>query len=259
MAVKQCDIARTIILAGVRTEHDPLLKAASVAHKGLLNIGGQTIIARVAAALTEAGLGDHIVVTADLALQGAFQRAINKDAVVEFQEPGKSPVATFQKMIDLYAGERGLLVTTCDHALLSAEMINSFLDGIQSENDAAAAIVEESVFRAEFPEARRTFIKLKDGAFSGANLFWVNPARADPLFSFWRSLEINRKNPLKMAGAIGVVTALQYLTGSLDRTGLVARIKRKTGVNGQLVALPFANAAIDVDNLADLELVRALI
>jgi len=258
MSVSVDAIGRVIILAGARREADPLLQTGGASHKALLDVGGRPMIARVASALAAAGLGERIIVTAAPEICAGITEALAGLAEVEFMTPAASPSATFLAAINSYKHERGLLVTACDHVLLTADMVRAFLNGVNPQADVAAAVVERDVFRADFPEARRTFIKLKDGAFSGANLFWVNPARAAPLFAFWRRLEENRKNPLKMARAIGVSTAIAYLTGALDRAGLMAALKRKTGVHGQLVPLPFARAAIDVDKPADLELVRKL-
>lgn len=259
MAIAASNVALAIILAGARREADPLLDATKVKHKGLLDINGQPMIGRVASALCDAGLGKRLIVTAERRLRDEFANALERIITVEFQDPAESPACTFQQVIERYKSENGFLVTTCDHALLSADVLHSFLNGIDPAVDVAAAIVEEATFREAFPDARRTFIRLKDGAFSGANLFWVHPARAGPLFAFWRKLELNRKKPWKMANAIGVTTAVKYLAGALDGKSLIAAIKRKTGVNGQLVAVPFATAAIDVDKPADLELVRSII
>jgi len=258
MSTERRKVSKVLILAGARRDGDPLVAACNVAHKAVIDINGRAMISRVVEALSGAGLGDRIVIAASGATQKLIKQALGPAVSVDFIEPAQSPSATLLAATHAYANEAGILATTCDHALLTPAMINDFLDGIEDGADIAAAIVEEAVFRAEFPQARRTFIKLQDGAFSGANLFWINPQKAAPLFEFWRSLEENRKHPLKMARAIGVTTAVAYFTRRLDRAGLVRTIARKTGVKGQLAPLNHARAAIDVDKIVDVELVRKL-
>jgi hypothetical protein len=137
-------------------------------------------------------------------------------------------------------------------------MVRAFLDDAQ-KGDAAAACVDRAVYEARFPASRRTFIRLKDISFSGANLFWFAGARAKGLAGFWRRLESKRKNPAAMAREIGVLTALSYLTGQMSQAGLERTILRKTKVAARLVPLATAEAAIDVDKPEDLVLVRNIL
>jgi hypothetical protein len=137
-------------------------------------------------------------------------------------------------------------------------MIRSVLDRAQAA-DAAAAGVERAAYEARFPGSKRTYVKLKDFNFSGANLFWFSGARAKGLAEFWRRLEAKRKNPAAMAREIGVFTALSYLAGQMTKARLERTIRRKTGVGTLLVPLGAAEAAIDVDKPEDLVLVRNIL
>jgi CTP:molybdopterin cytidylyltransferase MocA len=75
---------------------------------------------------------------------------------------------------------------------------------------------------------------------------------------FWRALEARRKRPAAMAAQIGWGPLLLYALGRLSSAGLTHAVARRTGVRARLVALPFAEAAIDVDTPADLALVRRI-
>jgi hypothetical protein len=44
----------------------------------------------------------------------------------------------------------------------------------------------------------------------------------------------------------------------LSVAGALRRLAAKTGIHGHVVPMPFAEAAIDVDSVADLELVRSI-
>jgi len=51
----------------------------------------------------------------------------------------------------------------------------------------------------------------------------------------------------------------RYALGMLSVADGVRRISRQTGIAANVITLPFAEAAIDVDSLADLELVREIV
>ncbi len=248
-----------LVLAGRRAgEIDPLAGVENVPHKGLLVAGGKPLIRRVTEALTASGRIDRITIAAPEDVRGAIGAALAGLGGWSFRDTAGSPASTALAAMEEAPEGRALLVTTCDHALLSPAMVRAFLDEAK-KSDAAAACVERAIYETRFPGSKRTFIKLKDFSFSGANLFWFAGARARGLAGFWRGLEANRKNPLAMARAIGVLTALSYLTGSMTKARLEATIGKRTKVGVRLVPLAAAEAAIDVDKPQDLELVRKIL
>lgn len=248
-----------LVLAGRRGgEADPLSGIDGAAHKALLIAGGKPLIRRVIDALRASGRIGAIRIAAPEDVRPAIEKALAGSGAFSFIDAAGSPASTVLAAIEGADGDAPLLVTTCDHALLSPEILRGFIDEAMG-SDAAAACVERSVYEQRFPGSRRTFIKLKDLSFSGANLFWFKGARAKGLASFWRRIEAKRKKPLDMAREIGVITALSYLTGQMTKAGLEKTIRRKTGVAAKLVPLAAAEAAIDVDKPQDLELVRSIL
>lgn len=248
-----------LILAGRRSgEIDPLAGVENVPHKALLIAGGKPLIRRVVDALKGSGRIDRLMIAAPDDVRGPIGAALESLDGWTFVDTAGSPASTALAHLDAAAPERGLLLTTSDHALLSPEMVRRFLDEAR-KSDAGAACVDRATYEHRFPGSKRTFIKLKDLQFSGANLFWFAGARAKGLADFWRRLEAKRKKPLDMAREIGVFTALSYLTGSMTKAGLEKTIRQRTKVDVRLVALPNAEAAIDVDKPQDLDLVRKIL
>jgi len=248
-----------LVLAGRRPgEIDPLAGVENVPHKALLVAGGKPLIRRVIEALTASARIERIAVAAPADVREAIGAALSGLDRWAFTDPAGAPAGTALAHLDGAPAGRGLLVTTCDHALLSADMVRRFLDEAMKA-DAAAACVDRTTYEQRFPGSRRTFIKLKDLSFSGANLFWFSGARAKGLADFWRRLEAKRKRPLDMAREIGAITALSYLTGQMTKAGLERTIRQRTKVDARLVILPAAEAAIDVDKPEDLELVRKIL
>ena len=252
------DIA-ALILAGQRSgEASPLAGIDGVEHKALLSAGGRTLIARVADALLGVGEIASIRIAAPVEFRARLAEGLAGRDRWSFSGAAGSPAATILEALGEPWARRGLLVTTCDHALLTPDIVRAFLEGARGAK-AAAACVEQSVYQARFPGSRRTFVKLRDFSFSGANLFWFCGPEAQELAAFWRRLEEKRKRPLAMALEIGLGTALLYAAGAVSKAALERLIRRRTGVEARLVSLPMAEAAIDVDKPEDLILVRKLI
>jgi len=248
-----------LVLAGRRSgESDPLASIDNVPHKALLIAGGKPLIRRVVEALQASSLVSTIAIAAPEDVREAIAASLSGLGGWTFVDAQDSPAKTVLSSIERLADGRGILVTTCDHALLSDEMVRAFLEDARA-SDAAAACVDRIIYQSRFPDSRRTFIRLKDLSFSGANLFWFAGARARGLADFWRRLESKRKNPAAMAREIGLLTALSYLTGQMTKAGLEETIRRKTKVNARLVPLRTAEAAIDVDKPDDLTLVREIL
>jgi hypothetical protein len=55
------------------------------------------------------------------------------------------------------------------------------------------------------------------------------------------------------------MAVLRYLMGRLSLTDALDRISRRLGFKAGAVILPFAEAAVDVDSVNDLELVEKII
>tara|TARA_B100001123_G_scaffold169597_1_gene195060 strand:- start:399 stop:629 length:231 start_codon:yes stop_codon:yes gene_type:complete len=58
---------------------------------------------------------------------------------------------------------------------------------------------------------------------------------------------------------LGIGSLLRYVCGRLALTDALATFSKKLGLEARAIEMPFAEAAIDVDDLADLELVESII
>ena len=112
---------------------------------------------------------------------------------------------------------------------------------------------------AAYPGGRRTWLRFRGGAYTGCNLFLLRTPRAAGVVRFWRRLEQERKQPLKMAALLGFAVLLRHALGLLSLPGALAALERRTGARLATVEMPFADAAVDVDKPADLALVEAVL
>ncbi len=250
-----------LILAGSRGPDDPMARAAGVSHKALLPVAGVPMLLRVVEALrATAGIARIYVCIENerVVLQVPALAALHRDRVLEILPAADSPatsVAAALRHIDL---AQPLLVTTGDHPLLTPAILQRFVKTAPQDCDLAVALAPADVVAAAYPGAVRTFYRLGKRRFSGCNLFLVRSSNAVRVAEFWRRMETHRKRPLRLIWEIGPSALVKVLLGLMNAEQAFAYLSKKAGAIIRHVELPVAEAAVDVDKPADLELVERI-
>lgn len=252
-----------LLLAGSRGGADPLCDSHGVASKALIPICGVQMIDYVLEALSDSALG-----SAPIWISGLPVDTIRKNAKPSLATTlsnlrqaaaGDGPAAGVMR-----AASGGLvppfLITTCDHPLLTAEILDTFVDeALATRADIAVGIASRQVIEAAHPEVSRTYLKLSDGQYSGCNLFLVRTPLGLEGVRFWQSVEQDRKKPLKLARRFGIFTLLRMIIRPMGLEAAFSHASKKIGARIVPVLLPFADASVDVDKPSDLELVTRVL
>ena len=249
-----------IILAGERPGGDPFAASLGVPAKALIEVGGVPMLTRVARTLLERpDIARVLILAQDIALIATHPGTqwLSHEPRVAFGVSGAGIAASIRAVAGSDAAPWPLLVTTADHALLTPEMVATFL--AHADADVAFGVVERRVLLAAYPGNRRTWLRFRGGAWSGANLFALRGPRAFAALDLWAGVERDRKSGWRLIAKLGpgllIGAALRVLT--LDAA--TARLGRRLGLSARPVALPFAEAAIDVDKPSDLALAETII
>lgn len=244
-----------LVLAGVRPGGDPFADAHDVPAKALIPVGGEPMVRRpVRALLASEGVASLTILTQRPDL---IQPALDEDPRLAFASSGATIAATLDALLADPATRFPLLVTTADHALLTPAMIAQFTAEAAGA-DLAIGLVERGPLMARLPDTKRTWIALKGGAYSGANLFAFGSPKAARAVALWREVEQDRKKGWKLLAALGLpgllgILRLRTLTQTLDAMG------RKLGLTIRAVEMTDPIAAVDVDKPADLALAERLL
>jgi CTP:molybdopterin cytidylyltransferase MocA len=157
-------------------------------------------------------------------------------------------------------GQYPILITTGDHPLLTAEMLKHFMTEAEASNaDVLAGLATGTTIRTAYPETRRTYFRLGGTEVSGCNIFAVMNEKGLRLVEAWQEIEKNRKKPLKLVAAFGVLPLLEFVLGRLTPERAFDRISQRLGIIARPVFMPFAEAAIDVDKPDDLKLAEKIL
>lgn len=241
-----------VILAGVRADADPDDPVAGNARRAAIRIGGRPMIDRVIATLRQSANIANIVVIGG--------EGITLPADITRLEPAASPCQSLLRAEAHLGHDRPLLITTADHPLLTPEMVDHFCTRSRNSGaDLCVGMVSGTTFRARFGNARRTMYQFRDDFWCSCNLYSLNRPQAFDVIGFWRTIEANRKKPWKVISAFGpIALALVALKRwSLGRA--VRHASAKLGVDCHVIPMNWAEAAVDVDSLGDLEMVENLL
>ncbi len=251
---------RALVLAASRGPDDPLARAFGVRHKCLLDVGGVPMLKRVVWALMEAPSVAEIALVIDD--EAAAREALGPLAEnVAFLPPAESASASVLAALERDGPFRPVLITTGDHALLTAEMVKDFLRARRecADADLLVALARREVVERAFPDVKRTWLSFGGERVTSCNLFLFATPRALAAARLWRRVEKDRKRPWRIARAFGVWPLLRLL---LFRPGVRAAFRiagKRLGIAACPVFLRQPEAAIDVDKPEDLELARRAI
>ena len=245
-----------LLLAGSRPGGDAFAEANGVPLKPLIPVRGEPMIRRpLRTLLASPAIKQVRVLTQQPA---AIAAVLPAGPRVTVDRSGATIASTIEAILADPATRFPLLVTTADHALLDPEMIADFCaraDGV----DVAIGVVERRALEAILPQAKRTWIGFRGGAYSGANLFAFASADAVSAVSLWREVEQDRKKGWRMLAAFGPALLLGagLRLRTLDRS--LATIGRKLGLSVCAVIMTDPLVAVDVDKPSDLAMVEAIL
>ncbi|TFI58892.1 hypothetical protein E2493_07450 [Sphingomonas parva] len=244
-----------IVLAGQRPGETGFAESMGVSSKALIPVGGEPMLARVVRTLLASPSIGRVIVLAQSAdrLLSQAPAWLRAEARVSTADAGDGISTSIAAIAGGADAPFPLLVTTADHALLTEDMVETFL-GRTVDTDVSFALVERGTVEAAYPETRRTWLKFFDGHYTGANLFGLANPKARSALEFWARAERDRKKALKMLSFFGPTIFLRALTRTISLDAAAAKVGRALELRLKAIRLPFAEAAIDVDKPSDLAL-----
>lgn len=249
-----------IVLAGDRTKADSLVNESPAGCKALIDIDGVPMVRRVLDAL----LASRVV--SDITLAGPEADELATDAGltglvdagrVGWRPPEASPSTSAYNAMQAVEPDRPVLLTTADHPLLTPEIVDAFgRQSLADDVDVAVGLAPHALVAEAYPGIKKTVLRFADGDFCGCNLFAFLTPEGRRAANFWRKIEQERKKPMLVIGLLGWLAVIRYRLGLLPLEDALAKLSKRLGLRIRAVILPYANAAIDVDSIADLMLVK---
>lgn len=242
-----------IILAGGENSKN-LNRYTSQPYEAMIDIAGKPMVEFVAEALASSSLISRIFI-AGPAPELAKCKFPEKTVIVA---GGQTIMETIALGVKALGHENMTLVVTADIPLLTPHAVEDFLTqcaGVQA--DLYYPIVTRGDHERRFPGNKRTYVRLKEGVFTGGNIFLVNPKILPHCMQVAERIIANRKNPFKLCCLLGWTFVVQFIFGTLKLKQVEKRVGDILGIKGAVIRSQFAELGIDVDKPSDLELVRS--
>ncbi|SHG42788.1 MobA-like NTP transferase domain-containing protein [Thermosyntropha lipolytica DSM 11003] len=246
-----------IILAGGQSSSE-LKKIAPYENEALIIIGNYPMIYYVYKALRSSPLIRRVAISGPVE---ALKNIFRGEKEIYFTPAGEDAVDSFKNAVEVLKGEGGItekiLIMPTDIPFITREAIEDFL--LRSEEtgaDFCYPITEKKVNEEKFPGVKRTYVTLKEGTFTGGNLFLLRAEVIDRVLNMAKELVRRRKNPLAMAKVLGFNLVLAYLMKNLTIAMAEKRFNEVVGIKGKAIISPYAEVGVDVDKPGDLELAQ---
>ena len=247
-----------IVLAAGRGPDDPMAKAYGVSHKCTLPVGGVPMLKRVVDALRNSPSISAISVAVERGDVADLAMGTTAHGLAIVGSENSAPRSALKVITG--NGAYPFLITTADHALLTPEMVEFFCAEAESNGaDFSAGLATADVIRKAYPQSVRTFFRLGQDRASGCNLFAVQNQKGLRILERWQYLESVRKKPWRLVAAFGPAALIRFLAGMLSLAAAFTIVSRRLEMVIKPVLMPFAEAAIDVDKPADLELAETIL
>jgi len=240
----------TLVLAGGQNDED-MVRLTSEKARCFIRMGDKPILECVLKALRGSPcVGDITVVGNPERLKPYLGTLITK-----IIPEGKSLQENFFNGLQSFKDADYIFASSADIPLISTEIIdNLFALFSRDEADIYYPIIPMSVVESKFPGGKRTVQKLKEGEFTGGNIFLLKPkAILDNLDKIDRVITA-RKNKTELVRLFGITFIIRYLTHSLDLPGLEAKAQSILGAKVKAVICPHPEVGFDVDKPEDYEI-----
>jgi molybdopterin-guanine dinucleotide biosynthesis protein A len=254
-----------LLLAGGGMPDD--LKAASGASKRcLITLDGKTLLERMLDALNVALDSPRIAVNLGANEQGAELLLAFGDGVSYYTCDGGLLDAII-KGLDLLQAEAGrdigvenVLLVNVDLPLVNATHVKDLVGDAQGLGaDAVWPIVEKGIVMKAFPDTKRTWVKTKQGTFTGGNIFLVKPRLIWDNRALLEKAYQNRKNPMAIASLFSPSLIMRLMSGTISVPDLEESFSKKFNAKLRLLIFRHPEVAVDLDKLDDYTLMKGLI
>lgn len=243
---------KALILAGSKGE--ATIDSGNL-NKALIRIGDKAMICYVIATLKKVDYIDEIAVIGDESVL-----KLVKEDVDYLIEEDKSLFGNILKGIKYFDGKDDILILTSDIPMISCESIVDFIEKAKKEKaDFCYPIVRKEVNVAKFPEAKRTYVKIKDGTFTGGNIFTAKVNVVKEKLPEIKQVLAYRKKPLKLAKILGFSIVVKYILGIVTIEDIERRVSNLLNIKARAIESKYPEIATDVDKPSDLELAKKIL
>lgn len=244
-----------VTAGGIPGPEEPLYPATRGQPKALLDVAGKPMIQWVLDALSGSAAIERVVVVG----LGRQDGIVCTKPVSYLPNQGHmldNLQAGVNEILRLNPPARLALAVTSDVPALTPEMVDWAVKTTEaSDHDLYYFVVERSLMESRFPGANRSYVRLKDRQVCGGDMNVVGTGVVADR-RLWERMIAARKSALKQASFLGWDVLFLLLLGRLTLERAERMVSRRIGLKGRVIVSPYAEVAMDIDKVHQLEILR---
>lgn len=240
----------SLILAGAPND-GALQEVSPAVNEALIEINGKYILDYIIETLRDTAEINKIVIV------GPIQELKDRYQDVEVIQSEGTIMDNVSKGLHHLQNEEQILILTSDIPLITRDALQDFISQCRKlEADFYYPINSRETSENRFPGVHRTYITMKEGTFTGGNVFLTNTKAALAALPKAQQFIAMRKKPFQLARILGASFIYRFLTKSLLIADAERRVSEILGIRGKAIISEYAEIGVDVDKPEDLDLVR---
>lgn len=238
-----------VVLAGGESKPE-WVAATGLPHRALLQVEGETMLARVVHALQASGVVGQVIVVGNLTAPEGCRTLPDAGDFVENVLQAATSVAD----------EQHLLYATADIPLLTPQAVADFVTrSLQSGAEMCYPIIPLELCHQKFPNMPRTSLSLREGTFTGGNLLLVRAGVVRRQADLLRRAFAARKSVWAMAKILGAGIIVRAALAKLLSPHLLSiehikrRVQQLMNATAQEIVTGYAEIGVDIDKVEHLQ------
>ena len=243
-----------VILAGSPND-GPLKDCSQADYEALIKIGERPMVDYVLEAVVQSPSINQMVLVGVEEIRRQFDGRTLLHVL-----PGENPVASVLNGVKALPGDKRILLATADIPLITSEAIEDFIQACAvTQADFYYPIVSRTINENRYPTVKRTYVSLKEGVFTGGNLFLVNPQIIDRCALWAEEMVTLRKSPVRLCRRLGLNFMFKFLCRCLTISELEDKVSHLLGIRARAVITSYPEIGVDVDKPNDLHTVTEIL
>ncbi|MGE5575953.1 MAG: NTP transferase domain-containing protein, partial [Syntrophothermus sp.] len=223
-----------VVLAGAN--NDGALKAVTdTPYEALIMLAGKPMVKYVVdAAARSKYVGRVVIVGPERQL-----REFLDDTAFYIAQCGETMVENILIGIEMLQPRGKVLLVTSDIPLLTPEAIDDFIERCNAaEADIYYPIVSREANDAKYPGVKRTYVRLKEGVFTGGNMALLQPQVVRKSHKMIERAVSMRKKPWQLSRLLGFKFIVKFVFNKLSLTEIEQRVQLILGFKGVGIISP---------------------
>ncbi len=243
---------QALLLAGARGS-SPMVEELGLTNKSLIPIHGKPMIQYVLEELNYVKSIEKITVVGPPEELKKVKTSVPFSIVPEKGEIMENMLEGFRSFSSSDAGPT--LILTSDIPLITRKSLEDFIErSLKLKADFCYPIIEKEVCETKYSGVVRTYVRLKEGSFTGGNIFLINSDVVEKTAKRAISFLALRKKPHRMALKLGIPFIVKFMLKKVTLKDAEKRASGIFGVKGRAVISPYAEIGFDVDKISDLHI-----